>query len=397
MSGVQILKREALDKLSIAARDRSRVSGFTHNFYRYPARFSPSFAASAIEMFSEEGDIVLDPYMGGGTVVVEAAARGRHAVGNDLNSLAVFLAKTKTTCLTRKEIEAVSNWASEIVPSLSYRAEPGGLHRELEDQRTKNLHLPRGRFLKKVIATALATIEELPSKNTNEFARCAVLNVAQWALDGRRDHTSVREFRERLSATTLDMIEGMDEFKNARRSHTSKIQLRNGDASSVDSLPVFAKEGKKAKLIVTSPPYPGVHMLYHRWQVDGRRETPAPYWIAQRTDGQGASYYCFGSRRAHESGKYFSTALETLKSIRRVLAPNGLMVQLIAFSNPDRDLPRYLEIMQLAGFEESEAMTDRIWREVPNRKWHATARGLTHSSKEALLVHAPRAATIEKE
>lgn len=33
-------------------------------------------------------------------------------------------------------------------------------------------------------------------------------------------------------------------------------------------------------LILTSPPYPGVHVLYHRWQVQGRKETPAPFWIA---------------------------------------------------------------------------------------------------------------------
>ena len=33
------------------------------------------------------------------------------------------------------------------------------------------------------------------------------------------------------------------------------------------------------KLVLTSPPYPGVHVLYHRWQVQGRRETPAPFWI----------------------------------------------------------------------------------------------------------------------
>lgn len=382
-------ERDAFERLSDAARDRSRIVGYTHNFYRYPARFSPTFAASAIEMFSAPGDIVLDPYMGGGTVVIEAAARGRHAVGNDLNSLAAFLAKTKTTCLTRSETAALSKWAGFVVPSLNYRAPLGELKAHLEDHRTKNLHLPRGRFLKKVIASALLTIEQLPSTNAIEFARCAVLNVAQWALDGRRAHTSVAEFKEKLETTTIEMLGGINEFKQARKKHSSKIYLRNGNANSIDLLPIFAKKGKKAKLIVTSPPYPGVHMLYHRWQVDGRRETPAPYWITQRMDGQGASYYCFGARSGHESGAYFDNAFETLKSIRRVLAADGLMVQLIAFSKPDRDLPRYLDVMRMAGFEESLALEERIWRDVPNRKWHATARGLTHSAKEVLLVHTP--------
>src|SRR5262249_7180553 len=52
------------------------VSGLTHNFYRYPARFSPRFARGAIEAFSERGDVILDPFMGGATTLVEARALG---------------------------------------------------------------------------------------------------------------------------------------------------------------------------------------------------------------------------------------------------------------------------------------------------------------------------------
>src|SRR5688572_15610670 len=74
--------------LADAAADRKPVSGWTHNFYRYPARFSPRFAAAAIECFSNPGDVVADPYMGGGTSVVEGIVAGRHVIGNDLNSLA---------------------------------------------------------------------------------------------------------------------------------------------------------------------------------------------------------------------------------------------------------------------------------------------------------------------
>ncbi|WP_242101567.1 DNA methyltransferase [Lysobacter sp. M2-1] len=385
------LHPEIFERLSGAAQDQSRVSGLTHGFYRYPARFSPKFAATAIEQLSEPGDLVLDPYMGGGTVIVEAAARGRLAVGNDINSLSTFLAKAKTTRLTVAEIEAVTYWALEVVPGLNYRASSAQSLDALASEKTKNLSLPRGRFIKKVLATALASIDELPSVNAAEFVRCAVLNVSQWALDGRKTHTSVEEFRRKLSKTTIEMIQGIKEFSSTVSQHKRlpKIILSNGNANAIDLLPIFAKQGRRAKLIVTSPPYPGVHVLYHRWQVDGRRETPAPYWITQRTDGQGSSYYCFGDRRSHESGAYFDTAFETLRSIRRVIADDGLMVQLIAFSNPKKQLPRYLEVMQLAGFSESLQLEARIWREVPNRKWHAHARGVTNSAREVLLVHTP--------
>ncbi len=86
-NGIPIADFQALQQ---AALDRSPVKGLTHNFYRYPARFSPLFAAAAIERFSSPGDVVLDPYMGGGTSVVEAFVSGRKAVGNDLNELSAF-------------------------------------------------------------------------------------------------------------------------------------------------------------------------------------------------------------------------------------------------------------------------------------------------------------------
>jgi DNA methylase len=60
---------------------RRQVCGRTHNFYRYPARFSPRFARAAIQTFTRPGDLVLDPYVGGGTSLVEALAIGRDAIG----------------------------------------------------------------------------------------------------------------------------------------------------------------------------------------------------------------------------------------------------------------------------------------------------------------------------
>jgi DNA modification methylase len=51
------------------------VKGYTHNFYRYPARFSPVFARAVIEVFTRPGDTVFDPFMGGGTSLVEARSQ----------------------------------------------------------------------------------------------------------------------------------------------------------------------------------------------------------------------------------------------------------------------------------------------------------------------------------
>src|SRR5204863_2618685 len=110
-----------LQPLIDAINDRNIVSGLTHDIYRYPARFSPLFARAAIELFTEPGDTVLDPFMGGSTSLIEALALGRNAVGTDLNQLAVFLARVKTTRLSEDEIEMLHSWADLTVPDLSPR------------------------------------------------------------------------------------------------------------------------------------------------------------------------------------------------------------------------------------------------------------------------------------
>lgn len=391
------ISNHTFERLAESALDRNKIVGLTHNFYRYPARFSPTFASTAIQLFSKYGDIVLDPYMGGGTTIVEAIVAGRQAIGTDLNSLSVFLTKVKTTKLTSREKKFLCSWAEQVIPLLSYRQPRKDLNDFLLDLKTKNLTLSRARFIKKVVAGALYFIDSLPSQNAKDLARCAILKTSQWALDGRKTHTSLNQFRHKLKQNLYEMLDKLYEFECALNSHCSEIkhpQLIETDASLIDEARIFAKSGTKVDLVVTSPPYPGLHILYHRWQVDGRRETPAPYWIAGCQDGQGDSFYNFGSRHQPGLHSYFETSLLTLKAIRRVMHTGAYIIQMLSFSNPEDHLPRYLTNMENAGFKETKfecdkltEPTNRIWRIVPNRKWHANLKGKTSGSREVVLIH----------
>jgi len=368
--------------------DRQPVTGWTHSFYRYPARFSPRFAATAVAQFSAPGDVVLDPYMGGGTTVVEGVVAGRQVVGNDLNSLATFVAKVKTTSLSDADVSAIEGWASRAVPSFGYRRDASELEPFVDPVRTKNLTLARARFIKKAVAAALASITELESEAARNFTRCVVLRVGQGALDGRERQTSLRQFRERVAETTAEMLTSITAFAEAARKAGGTAVILNRDAAELDQAPPFRGDALRASLVVTSPPYPGVHVLYHRWQVDGRRETPAPYWIAGCNDGEGASFYNFSDRRQAAADNYFKHSLITLKAIRRVVREGGHMIQMVAFNRPNDQLPRYLANMEAAGFAEVSAGSGaRIWRQVPHRKWHAVLQGTTHSANEVVLVH----------
>lgn len=90
---LEALRRSALDSTYVSLGGRRTAS--VHEFYRYPARFSPHFARAAIEAFTEPNELVIDPFAGGGTAVVEAQRSRRRSIGADINSLATFVTQAK--------------------------------------------------------------------------------------------------------------------------------------------------------------------------------------------------------------------------------------------------------------------------------------------------------------
>jgi len=61
----------------------------------YRACFKPQLPAFFIELFTQPGDVVYDPFMGRGTTVIEAVLRGRIPYGNDINPLSQVLTEPR--------------------------------------------------------------------------------------------------------------------------------------------------------------------------------------------------------------------------------------------------------------------------------------------------------------
>ncbi len=69
----------------------------THALHRYSGKFIPQIARQLVELTSCEGDVVLDPYCGSGTTLIEAELLHRRAIGIDINPLATIIAGAKAT------------------------------------------------------------------------------------------------------------------------------------------------------------------------------------------------------------------------------------------------------------------------------------------------------------
>lgn len=388
-------RSEDLARLVEAACDSSPIGGLTHNFYRYPARFSPKLVSAAIEAFTQPGDLVVDPFVGGGTTLVEAMVAGRDAIGADVSSLAIFVSEVKTTLYSDAELKQLTRWAGGIAQGINICA-PGRRDEKYEDAGyMRHMDGISTWRLKKAIEQVLATAQRLGSRRLEAFARCVILRTSQWALNGRKRLPTIDEFRKMLLVDAETMVQGSRELREAVERggrNPTKVHCLNRTTNGLETHKLFAS-GTKPRLVVTSPPYPGVHVLYHRWQVDGRKETPAPFWIANRLDGDGAAYYTMGARNTHRLDSYFSNLRESLQSVAAVCDADTVVVQVVAFSEPEWQLPRYLSVADDVGLTEylvpkADFTSDgRLWRTVPNRKWYAQQRGETNGSQEVVLIH----------
>lgn len=62
---------------------------------KYRGNWSPYIPRNVILRYSDEGDTILDQFVGGGTTLVEAELTNRNAIGIDINPNAVEITKTK--------------------------------------------------------------------------------------------------------------------------------------------------------------------------------------------------------------------------------------------------------------------------------------------------------------
>ena len=110
-----IISKSIINKIVESAQNKKRISGKSHTFYRYPAAFSPVFAETIIRLLSKPGDVILDPFVGGGTSAVEAFSLQRKYYGIDVNPISVLVTKVKTTILSHKKKLLIKKFNEKIV------------------------------------------------------------------------------------------------------------------------------------------------------------------------------------------------------------------------------------------------------------------------------------------
>ena len=108
--------------LEVPERDRTK---HVHRLHPYLGKFIPQLAGHFLSMYFAAGQIVLDPFCGSGTTLVEASERGIRSVGVDVSEFNVMVSRVKLADYDvrrlQREVEEILRRTTEF----SYKEFPG--------------------------------------------------------------------------------------------------------------------------------------------------------------------------------------------------------------------------------------------------------------------------------
>ncbi|HXW93111.1 MAG TPA: class I SAM-dependent methyltransferase [Terriglobales bacterium] len=243
----------------------------THNIHRYSGKFIPQIAARAISLLTAPGELVLDPYCGSGTTLLEALLLGRRALGFDLSPLAVLIARTKVTPVSTHDLDQLRQELVQSLAPLRIRADLPPC-RSSQKQLTMKSHVrkdPRvsdGWFrkwfrpdiLEELVAIDQA-IQKITDARTRRVAGVALSNILRRSSNAHSGYPNVMFHKDvpRRSLPLNPFFHELDRICDMVASlETAKAQWQDArvELGNAASLPL---EDGSVDAIVSHPPYIG--------------------------------------------------------------------------------------------------------------------------------------------
>jgi len=252
-------------------------NNYTHNFFPYPAKFPPEPILEYILKYTKEGDTILDPFCGSGTVLVESILNNRKAIGIDLNPVSIKVTEAKTTKYTKEDLEEVSRIIEEIDEILLVREI--WISNVLEEKDIPNYKNIELWFKENMLLEMSALRKEFLLKNnyTKNVSNLLwmgflkiVVDVSKQDTDTRYtavekekqvDGYAIKKFQSTLKQFVKELASCIDSVSN----QIFDVSILEGDANvMIDEI-----ANNTVDLVITSPPYINTfdYYLYHKHRI----------------------------------------------------------------------------------------------------------------------------------
>lgn len=301
----------AWDRESIPQEQLDLTNKTRQSLFPWRGQFSPEFVELLLQKYSEKNTVILDPFLGSGTTIFEAAKLGLSCYGTEINPSAIVMAKTaefvNMDLSERQKIIAETEAIAEEY-LLPYQWDLFSYQLRQERQINFCESEPGEEILTKILERGKVhpSIYNLLANAVIRYLNCRSYRKIDDLLKALREHTEI--------------VKKMPYSQNkCRVFQTDARNIPLGDRS-ID-------------LIVTSPPYINV-FNYHQ---NNRSAMEMMGWnLLEVAKSE------IGANRKHRQNRFLTVVqyaldlLDALKEMRRLLADNGRVILVVGKSSKVR-------------------------------------------------------------
>jgi DNA modification methylase len=238
---------------SFVDKTRKDTTYITHGYYRYPAKFIPQIVSSLAKKYTKEGDLIVDPFSGCGTTLVESKIMGRPSLGVDINPVAVLITKAKITPIDPQKMEKAFIALKVKLDAYS----EGAKIKTPEHERIDYWFKPEE---KRKLAFIFTEISKLKDQNIRDFFYCGFSNILKnCSIWLQKSNKSTRDLNKKPSNPILTFCK---QIKMMARGNACFYELlKEKDRLDIPSQ-VYCTDARtipvkdnSVGMIITSPPY----------------------------------------------------------------------------------------------------------------------------------------------
>ena len=291
-----------------------------HGFHPYPGRCHPHHANMLLQQIkTRKGSRLFDPFMGGGTLLVEGMRREFEVLGNDLNPIASLAARERCRPRTPRESRGVLETAEKLRQRII--AGEGSAEKKIILRRNVSWLKPHyAPHLFVELLSWIDAIDKIPPSPARETLRAVFVSLVfrfsnEFAEpSGERAPPSIRKgvITSRMLIQTEALLKAQNEFKRQISLKSKAAMISVKDVNRLAAVENGMLE-KPVDLIVTHPPLPDAYDYYQHYQLQLK-------WL--NLPHKELKHHEIGPRRM--SGRQWKQHFrEILFKLRKLLKPGG--------------------------------------------------------------------------
>lgn len=322
-------EEKEIEKKHITPWSNKRDSDSLHSLCSYLGAFPASLASYFIKYFTDENDLVYDPFSGRGTTILESRLLNRQSIGTDLNPIAIALSKAKSHNIDK---QAILNRIDELEKKFDFALYLGEAQVQSDDihliyhQKT----LSELCYLKDCLLNSTSKIDEFligavlgimhggeRKDGTSGYLSISMPNTFSMSPDYVRRFVQTNELN-RIYRNTFEILK--EKVERTFKKHTSpklESNIFECDIKEINSHKQIKTYKNKVDLILTSPPYLGIVNYAKQNWIRSWFLNSDPDEISEKLDDN------------LNINDWISFSKQFTKELKTLLKPNGVAVFVI--------------------------------------------------------------------